>query len=153
MPGAACATLGVACLAVLAIAASWPGPHRNERFILAGGVTLVVAATLFRLRNDLGSLAGIAMGDRYFYLPKLLSVWLLIQAWAAGDWRRPLAIAACACVLAATLVGWHYERLDDQHWPDYARRIERGEKTIDIPINPGWKLTHPGRAGAPPWRR
>lgn len=153
MPPVACATLGVACLAALAIAASWPGPRRNERVMLASCATLMVAATLFRLRNDLGQLAGIAMGDRYFYLPKLLSVWLLIQACAAGDWRRRLAIVAGACVLATSLTGWRYERLEDQHWPDYARRIERGEKTVDIPINPGWKFTHPGRAGAPPWRR
>jgi hypothetical protein len=85
-------------------------------------------------------------GDRYFFLPKLLTAWLLISGWSAAGFFRGAATAACGLGLVATAVDWHYERLVDHDWPEYARRIEAGEPVSHIPLNPkGRFFDHPGR--------
>jgi hypothetical protein len=51
-------------------------------------------------------------------------------------------------LVTAFLPGRHrerHERLPDRHWPDYARRIEAGERVEGIRVNPGMTFSHPGR--------
>jgi hypothetical protein len=74
-----------------------------------------------------------------------------------GDWavRAPrgvlevLGVLTVATLLVtAFLPGRHrerHERLPDRHWPDYARRIEAGERVEGIRVNPGMTFSHPGR--------
>jgi len=146
LPPAVAVSLGLVCLVLLLAAAGWPGPQRETRRLLAACLGLILAGTLFRLRQDLGDLHVITNGDRYFFLPKLLAAWLIIQGLANPGWRRWACAGVCTALLLTSLVDWRYERLHDFNWAVYARRIEAGESVPAIPLNPdGWTFSHPGR--------
>ena len=146
LPLLAGVSLGVVVAVGLVAVAVWPGRQRLGRALLCGSILLTVGGTFFRLRDNLGQMMDLGLHDRYFYLPKLLMIGLLIQGMAMGGaWRRMYA-ASVLVVLAITLTGWRYRYLPDLHWATYAARIEAGLPTENIPINPTWTLTHPGRA-------
>lgn len=140
--------LGAGGLLVVALLATglWPGRQRSVRFMLATASLFVSAAVLLRFRHgDFGALFSVSMGDRYFFLPKVLVLWLLIWGATQEHPARWLAVAACGAALLATGWSWRYERWQDFHWPDYARRIETGGRVKDIPLNPrGFKFDYPG---------
>jgi hypothetical protein len=152
LPDAMSVCLGLGGLVLLVVAACWSGRQRETRLLLVACCLLVLAGTLFRFRHDSAALDG-TNGDRYFFLPKLLAAWLLIQGLANHDWRRWVCSAACLSLLVSSLFEWRYERLPDLNWAAYAHRIEAGESIPDIPINPGWTFFHPGRHRAPRWQR
>ena len=84
-------------------------------------------------------------GDRYLFIPKVLVAWLLISGWSQAGWIRWSTLTACGLLLLTTATHWRYERLPDRHWPDYARRIEAGERVEGIRVNPGVTFGHPDR--------
>lgn len=150
-PEALLVSLGMGGLAVLLVTACWTGRQREMRRLLVACALLVSAGTLFRFRHDLAALGG-AAGDRYFFLPKLLAAWLLVQGLANRDWRRWACATACLSMFISSLLEWRYERLSDLNWAAYARRIEAGESIPAIPINPGWTFSHPGRQRNTRWQ-
>jgi hypothetical protein len=138
--------LGVLTVAALLVTAFAPGPHRERRLLLVAALVAVIAATIYRARHELVAFAGPGNGDRYLFLPKVLVAWLLLAGWAKPGWIRGVTAAACGLLLLATATRWRYERLPDQRWPEYARRIEAGEYVRAIPLNPpGVTFEHPGR--------
>jgi F0F1-type ATP synthase assembly protein I len=137
--------LGLIAVAVLIAAVAWRGEHRERRLLLVASIVLVVSATIFQARQ-LKAFQLLRDGDRYFFLPKLLAAWLLISGLSARGFVRWATAAGCGLALIAAFANWHYVRLADHHWPEYARRIEAGERVQDIPINPlGMTFDHPGR--------
>lgn len=145
LPAGVHVVAGACCLTALVLAAFWPGTCRPERQYLAASAAFIVGGTLFRMRADLGQLDGIAMGDRYFFLPKLLILWILIQGCSTSGWHRWICCTACAAALGASVAHWRFEELPRLDWNDYARRIQAGEDVPKIPINPGGTFHHPGR--------
>jgi hypothetical protein len=145
LPTGVMTALGALTLAALLAAALWPGPRRPMRFLLGAAIVVIVAGTLFRLRPDLWQLDRMSQGDRYFFLPKLLAAWLLIQAAVLPGWRRIVGLAGCAAALAASAGGWRYERIRNLDWPQYARQLDAGGPVNGIPINPEGTFSHPGR--------
>ena len=138
--------LGVLFVGLLIAAAAWKGRGQNIRGLLVAVIILLIAATIFRSRSYLWAFGSLADGDRYFFLPKLLTAWLLISGWSVPGLFRGAATATCGLGLLASAVDWHYERLADHNWPEYARRIEAGEALSHIPVNPkGRFFDHPGR--------
>jgi hypothetical protein len=138
--------LGVLSFGLLVAAAVWKPRGQNTRDLLAAVIILLIAATIFRAHSHLAALRSLADGDRYFFLPKLLTAWLLISGWSVPGLFRGAAAATCGLGLLASAVDWHYLRLADHNWPEYARRIEAGEAVSDIPLNPkGLFFDHPGR--------
>lgn len=136
--------LGVALLAALAGAGGWPGPSRPLRLTLVTAFAVFCAGALWRHRAEPGVLDYLGNGDRYFYVPKVLACWLLLQGWTVPR-LRPVVAVCLASVLAVTALRWRYERLTDLDWPAYARRIEAGEAVPAIPVNPDGTFAHPGR--------
>ncbi|PYK96039.1 MAG: hypothetical protein DME32_18515 [Verrucomicrobia bacterium] len=138
--------LGVLFVGLLIAAAAWKGRGQNIRGLLVAVIILLIAATIFRSRSHLWAFGSLADGDRYFFLPKLLTAWLLISGWSVPGLFRGAATATCGLGLLASAVDWHYEPLADHNWPEYARRIEAGEALSHIPVNPkGRSFDHPGR--------
>ena len=151
LPDALLGWLGFGGLALLLVAGCWSGRQRETRLFLAACCVLVLAGTLFRFHHGPAALDG-SNGDRYFFLPKLLAAWLLIQGLATRGWRRWACAVACVSLLATSLNRWRYERIPNLHWVDYARQIEAGEGVSDIPINPGLTFSHPGRHHHTRWQ-
>ena len=137
--------LGVLTVATLLVTAFLPGRHRERRLLLVAAVAVVLAATIFRAGHELIAFAGLKNGDRYLFIPKVLIAWLLISGWSQAGWIRWSTLTVCGLLLLTTATHWRYERLPDRHWPDYARRIEAGERVEGITVNPGVTFGHPGR--------
>ncbi len=145
VPRAVLMWLGAATIAALLAVALVRGPRRDFRLGLVACIAVVLAATIYRVRCDLGVFGGLVNGDRYFFVPKVLTAWLLISGWSGRRCIRWTTVAATGMMLIATSAQWRYERLVNHHWDDYARRIEAGESVQDIPVNPGMTFGHPGR--------
>ena len=146
LPRAVLDCVGVVSVGLLIATAVWKGKRRNTRGLLAALIVLLIAAAIFRSHAHFRALANISFGDRYFFLPKLLVIWLLLSVFCARGFVGWAAAVGCALALIAALVDWHYEPLTDHHWPEYARRIEAGEAVRGIPLNPkGVTFDHPGR--------
>jgi hypothetical protein len=140
---------GVLTLGGLLAVGLWPGPRRDVRFVLAGSCLCLTAAALYRFcHGDFGALFSVSMGDRYFFLPKVLILWLLLALAAWTPRGRWLAGTVCGSSLLVAALNWRYERWQDFHWTDYAVRIEAGDRVHDIPLNPhGFKFDYPGHRG------
>jgi len=137
--------LGVLTVATLLVTAFLPGRHRERRVLLVAALAAVIAATIFRMRHELTAFTRLNDGDRYLFIPKVLVAWLLISGWSQAGWIRWSTLTTCGLLLLTTATHWRYERLPDRHWPDYARRIEAGERVEGIRVNPGMTFSHPGR--------
>jgi hypothetical protein len=136
---------GVLTVAMLLVTAFLPGRHRERRLLLVAALVAVLAATIFRMRHELIAFTRLNDGDRYLFIPKVLFAWLLISGWSRAGWIRWSTLTACGLLLLTTATHWCYERLPDRHWPDYARRIEAGERVEGVKVNPGVAFAHPGR--------
>jgi hypothetical protein len=146
LPRAALDYLGLLSIGLLLATAVWKGKHQSARGLLAAVIILLIAATIYRSHSHIWAFGSPADGDRYFFLPKLLTAWLLISGWSVPGFFRGAATAACGLGLVASAVDWYHERLADHHWPEYASRIEAGEPVSHIPLNPkGRFFDHPDR--------
>ena len=142
----------------------------HEHYVLAGLVAVTTAASLLLpgrrvLFLCLGMAAGamlvggitrfapgishyfdhIFSGDRYFYLPRLVTMWaaalLLIEG---GPVLRALA-AVCVLVVTLNFYGWQRVSFPYLQWREEAWKIDRNEP-VDIAIHPnGWRVTVPAR--------
>jgi hypothetical protein len=118
----------------------------HVRVLLWCAALAVFAATVYRFRGELAAFDGCRNGDRYFFIPKVLLGWLLVQELdSAANWRRHLGrVAICAVAFSSATV-WRYDRFTDYHWRDWAARIRAGEKVV-VPVNPaGFSFQHPGK--------
>jgi hypothetical protein len=128
---AAIAVLGFASL----ISFAWRTPDRRpDRLLLLGALVAITAAALFKFNGYLGLLADPQNGDRYFLVPKILVLWLLVQAWDGS--ARWFTRCACLAVVLTTLTAIRFAPYVDHHWPLWAAKIRAGE-AVKVPINPG----------------
>lgn len=142
---AAAPTAGLCLLAVLATAALWRGAkeQRMTKMMLWASALAVLAGAAYKFRTESALLTEVANGDRYFFLPKVLLLWLLILEWDSP--KRWLVRTACGLALFASLANFRFTPFINYHWPDWARRIRAGERVI-VPINPeDSTFTYPGR--------
>jgi hypothetical protein len=116
--------------------------HRRLRWSLAGTALIVVAATVLRCRNWEYMLFSPAICQRYFFLPLLITLWLLILALdAEAPWKRAVPLLLLAVVAVRNAGNFRMPPVVDFHWSRYAERIERGEQ-VDVAIYPaGWGMT------------
>jgi hypothetical protein len=82
---------------------------------------------------------------RYFYVPLLVGIWLLISGFQSAGLRRWLATISVAAAIACNAGSFRMAPYIDLRWPYYASAIARGE-AIQVPINPPpWIFENPGR--------
>jgi hypothetical protein len=88
----------------------------------------------------------IELGDSYFFIPRILTVWLLV--WCAFDEIPVIAWTAralCAAGLLLNLVDTIQPAPVDFGWMEECQTIRSGTPA-NIPIQPeGWILQYPGR--------
>jgi hypothetical protein len=141
--------LGIAVLAAVAYLALRPGRARVERVWLGIAFVLVLASALYRCRLVLPDLCHAVYGNRYFYFPQLMLLWLLIAfAVETRRWKSWGATALLLWMLAVNVPRLREPALPDMRWKEYAAKIRAGE-AVEIPLNPGgiepWILRLPAR--------
>ena len=107
---------------------------------------LVSVATLWRFQSNLDDLVPAANGERYFFVPKVMVLWGLIQIAAQSTRDRWVAVAALILALGVALPKFKLDPLIDNDWPHWAERIEAGEREW-VPITPeGFRFIPPARS-------
>ncbi len=129
--------LGVAVLVAVAFLALRRGAARTERIWLGIAFFLVLASALYRCRLVLPDLCHAVYGNRYFYLPQLIVLWLLLSLAVEGRrWSSRAAAVLLVWMLAINVPRLREPGLPDLHWENSAPKIRAGE-AVAIPINPG----------------
>lgn len=121
--------------------------YRRLAYVTLGASALLIGSVIVKFAHDPGITAIIALGDRYYFIPKALAVLLVIAAWPYA-WRHRGLAALAAGVTALLLFGaaQHFrgETWPDKHWSDYSDRLDRKLPT-SVPINPGdWVYRYRG---------
>lgn len=145
------AGVGLALLLAIWVWWGWRAWAKPELRPLGGWLVLGLAvggAALLRFPDGLKPLLGGFNGDRYFWVPKVLLVWSVVQLAARGGrWERWTGAVALLVVLAVAVPRLRLPALPDNDWPRWAARIEAGEETGWVPITPkGMRFYYPGNA-------
>lgn len=146
LPWLAQRVVGTGFIALLLVWALRPHPRRWLRAQLVTAFVLFTTIVLYRTRPDSWAEPDLVNADSYFFIPRLLLVWLLI--WEFDALPRAVALTArWLCVFAVLLELPDHVKpaLKDLHWEKYCDAIRRGVPA-QIPIQPdGWVIQYPGR--------
>ena len=136
---------GVGLIAIWIASCRRPPIDRVVWFAVSAALIASLAAGIYRGRPDTWSISDLGIGDRYFFIPRVLLGWLLI--WFAGSrtaWRW-LACAALIAAVGVQLLSYRLPPAPDYHWAQNCEPLRRGQPA-KIPILPnGWILEYPGR--------
>lgn len=122
---------------------TWKTQESRPYLLWAGFVGLVVLATLWRFQSNLADLRPPANGERYFFVPKVIIFWGLIQMAAGATKDRWVAVAALVVGLTVAGLNFRLPPLIDNDWPMWVQRIEEGERGW-VPITPeGFRFMPP----------
>lgn len=140
------AVIGCGAVGALAVWALRPDPRRLLRAQVLVALALVTVACLARVRPDRWETVNVVIGDRYFYMSRVLVAWLLI--WEFDAVPRGVARAARAlCVIGAlaNLPGFRLPASPDYHWAEHCDPIRRGVPANINTLPEGWFIEYPGR--------
>ncbi len=117
--------------------------------LLAAGL-LVLAATGYKERPDTWTLSELVNGDRYFFVPKLILLWLVAALALTATPRVRLALFALLLLpLVSNAPRFLVPPAPDQNWASSCALIALG-KPVWVPIlPPDTNILHPGRRPAP----
>jgi hypothetical protein len=127
------------------------GENAEERRILTIAGWCVIFPVMARFFHDTESLAGVENGDRYFYISRVVLVWLIVVFSArARDWQR-WAIAICLTIgLIMNLTSIRHEPLTQYPWKLHVAEMRAG-LPLRVPTNPeGWEIITGPRYSPPP---
>jgi hypothetical protein len=143
------AVAGIATVAGVAFLAWRPGQNRMERLSLGAAIVILLAFSFYRQRFVLDRFFRPAYGSRYFYIPQLIIVWLLLWAAVQRDRLGRIAASLLAVALVLNLPRLREPPYLDTHWSTYEQSLREGRKIL-IPINPpGWYIQLPERRPSP----
>jgi hypothetical protein len=138
--------LGGALFAVLLVRAFRPDPRRELRLRILAGVALITLAGLYRTRPDTWPGDNLDYADRYFYIPRVLLLWLLaLEFDARPRWAAWLARAAAMLVALFQLPHYMLPRPPDYRWADHVAPIRQGVPGKLPTLPEGWTLDYQGR--------
>jgi len=116
---------------------------RDENLKFFFFIVLLLAATTARKRFDLWGWGDVENGDRYFFIPKVLLLWVTIVAFAAQT-RRGMRLALLLLLVCSTLSNiprLRFRQLPDTRWYALCPEIRAGHE-VEVTINPGWKFKY-----------
>jgi len=137
---------GVGLIAIGIALCRRPPIDRVVWFAVSTALIAALAAGIYRGRPDTWSISDLGLGDRYFFIPRVLLGWLLIWlAIGTRRWLRRGALAVIAVTMGIQLANYRLPAATDYHWAQNCGAIRRGVRA-DIPTLPdGWTLEYPGR--------
>ncbi|HTZ21199.1 MAG TPA: hypothetical protein VMC06_09980, partial [Opitutaceae bacterium] len=133
--------IGIAVLLLWLAVTRRPPVEPAVWWAISYALVAMLAASFYR-----GSPSGIiGMGDRYYFIPRVLVGWLLIWL-AVGDSRRSRVVRFVAVLaICINLPGYRLPPATDYHWAQNCAPLRDGQPAR-IPILPdGWILQYPGR--------
>jgi hypothetical protein len=138
---------GLAALGALIAMALNPGPAESERrirWMLCALAVPFAAAALYRFRNMELMLISPEHLARYFFIPQVVFVWLVVLEFHGGGRRRFVSGALLCAYVGTCLCFFRIPPLTDYHWRVYAPLIRSGQQ-YQIPVNPeGWVFRYSG---------
>ena len=108
---------------------------------------LVLAAASYKVRPDTWTLSELGNGDRYFFIPKIILLWLLASLATTFSTRARISLGAVLLLpLVVNAPRFFIPPAPDQNWKNSCALIEQGEP-VSVPILPAPDTTilHPGR--------
>jgi len=136
--------VGMAALLVAGLRLRRLGPAGGNVLLASALATLL--ATGFKARFDTWDLSILTNGDRYFYVAKVILLWILgAFALRTAGLPRLLLLVLLLAPLVSNGRRFIYAPAEDFRWREAARQIEAG-KNVEVPIlPPGFGFSHPGR--------
>jgi hypothetical protein len=145
---------GVAGIAAAAAMALARGRYRRERICLLLFGALLVCLSAVKVRTDTWDYRDLVQGDRYFYLPKVLLLWITVLWFGRSSPESvppALAIAAAGLFCASMIPYVAPQDLRTRHverpffpWEPYVEPLRKGE-SVEVEVSPGWKFQVPAR--------
>jgi len=127
------------------------GEEAYERRVLVIAGCCVIFPVMARFFHDTVSLTAMDNGDRYFYVPRVVLIWLIVVVAArARDWQR-WTIAICLTIgLVMNLSSIQREPLKQYPWKLHVAEMRAG-LPLHVPTNPeGWEIITGPRHSVPP---
>jgi hypothetical protein len=122
------------------------GPYRTTRIMLSCAIFLLAIPVAVKFARHHLILSFMLNGDRYFFMPHLLLLWLLLLS--AYENRSKARYAFSALLAASIIISFPSMKsppAKDLQWKDHVDAI-RNHEPFDIPINPdGCRISYPGR--------
>jgi len=131
----------------IGVAATRDGPHRRELLVFLGFTALLLASTTLRKRFDLWHFPDLANGDRYFFIPKVLLLWVVVTlaaTVAADRWIRWTAAGLLAAGFMLNAPRYRFQPYQDHAWYSLCPDIRAG-KSVTVTINPDWTFSYQRR--------
>ncbi len=130
----------VALLALLGILVVRQRERAWALTVVLGAAMLIYASAAYRFIQTSGhGFEPYDSGDRYFFLPKLFLVWVLvIGAWTERS-RALRALAVSVLGLAALAAALDFVCMPhaETHWAKQVQELERGDRHL-MTVNPAW---------------
>ena len=118
---------------------------RGPRRMLILAMIAALAASIYRFKYVLFIFATPEHIARYFLIPQVLFVWLLVSEFSRSLPRRIVAFTLFFAFLINTLTFFRVEPLWDYEWAKCVQQIYAGEN-VAVPMNPpGWYFQYIGK--------
>lgn len=137
--------VGIGTLVGVGALAFTAGPRRLERALLGLAFFMLLGGAFYRLRYGLSEFFIPGAASRYFYIPQLAVMWLLLLSGGAGGLAGKVAPFLFAWAVLINIPRYRERAYVDMHWSRYESSIRNGTPVI-IPVNPpGWIMPLPPR--------
>ncbi len=146
LPPAVMGVIGTVALLALLGWALRAHPRRPLRAPIVAAFVLMLIAAVYRSRPDIWGFASPSFSDRYFYLPRVLLLWLVI--WEID--ARPRFVAWMArgvggVVVVVQALHFTVPAPKDYHWAKHCEPIRRGVPAHIPTLPEDWTLEYRGR--------
>ncbi len=135
---------GAISISAIGLLASQKNPYRKQRICLLLFLILLTSLTVAKIRADVWDFRALVNADRYFFIPKVLLLWIVStcldrRTWGSCLVALPIAAGVLYSIFMLPLVERPYFP-----WTSYCEQIRAGDEVL-IQVSPGWKFVLPAR--------
>lgn len=141
------AVLGACVIAYLAAAIRTLKDSRATYFLLLYFMLAIVFVSAVTKRFDTWYFLDIQNGDRYFFVPMVVLIWIMIGIIARGTrlWVYLPGMVLVAAGVVLNIGTFRFAPYKDDRWYDACPGIRRFEE-VKVDINPGWTAQYRRKA-------
>lgn len=138
------AALGLVAIGAILWSALRPDNARRERGFLLAFAALLLAFTVAKIRADTWPYGEMQHADRYFYIPKVILLWVLIASVERTSRRGWMAASILGICVVGSALTFQLPSQPFFPWRPFVEPLRRGE-TVEVAVSPGWRFTVPER--------